>query len=53
MGCPVTNYSIELGRERTEFIEARQQKRLIEQVRVCVVCVCGCVAVWLYSCVRW
>lgn len=36
VGCPVTNYSIELGRERTEFVESRLQKRLIEQVRACV-----------------
>jgi len=32
VGCPVTNYSIELGRERTEFVESRLQKRLIEEV---------------------
>lgn len=31
VGCPVTNYSIELGRERTEFVESRLQKRLIEE----------------------
>jgi hypothetical protein len=32
LGVPVTNYSLTLGKEHTDFAEARLQKRLIEGV---------------------
>lgn len=34
MGIPVTNYSLMIGQEHTEFAESKIQKRLIERVRV-------------------
>jgi hypothetical protein len=32
MGVPVAGYSIALGKEHTEFAEAKIQKRIIERV---------------------
>jgi hypothetical protein len=48
VGCPVTNYSIELGRERTEFVESRLQKRLIEEVsyQILLDCFVSCGRTW-------
>ncbi len=33
MGVPVTGYGLDIGKEHTEFAEAKIQKRLIERVR--------------------